>query len=123
MCCCRNIGIFIHQLQKIQVKSPENVLYALHIKRVLPYCINEKYYYIPICQGINSPKVITNLYTIVFTEISIFERMTFMYLSLLSCNCQRIPQLHAKVTQHLVWLSPAIFFNLPQGMMLVHFFI
>jgi hypothetical protein len=39
-------------------------------------------------QGTNSPKVITNLYTIVFTEISIFEQMTFMYLSLLSCNCK-----------------------------------
>ena len=87
------------------------------------YCINEKYYCIPICQGINSPKAITNLYTIVFTEISIFEQMTFMYLSLLSCNCKRIPQLNAKVTQHLVWLSPAIIFNLPQGMMLVHFFV
>jgi hypothetical protein len=36
MCCCRNIGIFIHQLQKIQVKSPENVLYALLIVWLYP---------------------------------------------------------------------------------------
>jgi hypothetical protein len=37
--------------------------------------------------------LLSTIIKFVFPEISIFEWMTFMYLSLPSCNCKRIPQL------------------------------